>query len=98
MVPFTTLGCPVMNGKGRAERGIVRCLAVAKAADGPLECFAKSSSTRRRTPSREGAADGKLVLGSDANGPCAWSERAPQMVVASGDLAVHWPLAALRGC
>jgi len=41
MVLLTKLGCSAMSGKGRAERGAVRCLAVAKAADGPLECLAE---------------------------------------------------------
>src|SRR5262245_37578596 len=57
---------------------------------------AKSSSTERRTSSREGVADGKPVPGSDANGPCAWNGRAPRMVTAGGDPAIHRPLAALQ--
>src|SRR5215472_363903 len=57
----------------------------------------KSSSTGRRLPSREGSADGKPVLGSDANDPCAWNGRAPKMVVMGGDPVVHWPFAAPSG-
>src|SRR4029077_3664101 len=57
----------------------------------------KSSLTGYHTLSREGAGDGKPVLGSDANGPCAWSGRAPRMVVAGGDPAIHRPLAVPQG-
>src|SRR5260370_24536594 len=39
----------------------------------------------------------ETVLGSDANGPCAWIGRAPRMVVAGGDPAFHWPFAAPSG-
>jgi hypothetical protein len=87
------------GGAHRAERGAARSLAVAKAADGPLECLARSSFARRRTPSRGGAADGKPVLGFDAKGPCAWTGRAPRMMVAGGEPAIHRPLRGpARGC
>jgi hypothetical protein len=37
-VPLTKFGGVRESGKHRTERGTARCLAVAKAADGPLEC------------------------------------------------------------
>src|SRR6201989_3560836 len=99
MVLLTKLGCPAI--KSRKGPGGERDRKVAsrwrKLLMGLWSVSTKSSSTRHHTSSREGAADGKPVRGFDANGPCAWSGRTPRMVVASGDLAVHWSLAALSG-
>src|SRR5690348_5131638 len=78
------------------ERGAVRFLAVAKAADGPLECFAEVVFDGAPHLLSRGGCDGKPVLRSDAKGPCAWTGRAPRMVVAGGDPAVLRPLAALQ--
>jgi hypothetical protein len=81
-------------GGDRTERGTVRFLAVAKAADGPLECRAEIVFCGAPHLLSRGECDGKPVLGFDANGPGAWIGRAPRMVVAGGDPAVHRPLAA----
>jgi len=85
------------SGEHRAERGTVRFLAVAKAADGPLECLAEVVFDEMPHPLSRGDDDGKPVLGFDAKGPCAWTGRAPRMVVASGELAIHRPLAVPQG-
>ena len=76
------------------ERGTVRSLAVAKAADGPLECRAEIVFDGAPHLLSRGGCDGKPEPGPDANGPCAWIGRAPRMVMAGGDPAIHRPLAA----
>ena len=82
------------SGGDRMERETVRFLAVAKAADGPLECRAEIVFDGVPHLLSRGGCDGKPVPGSDANGPCARTGRAPRMVLAGGDPAIHRPLAA----
>src|SRR5690349_21813112 len=96
MISLTKFGVRESE-KHRMERGTVRFLAVAKAADGPLECLAEVVFDEVPRPFSRGDDDGKPVLGFDAKGPCAWTGRAPRMVVASGDLAIHRPLAVPQG-
>src|SRR3954469_11874426 len=95
MLPLTKFA--IRESGERMERGIVRFLTVAKAADGSLECVAEVVFGGAPHLLSRGGRDGKPVPGSDANGPCAWTRRAPRMVVAGGDPAVHRPLAVPQG-
>src|SRR3954469_9974993 len=95
MLPLTKFA--IRESGERMERGIVRFLTVAKAADGSLECVAEVVFGGAPHLLSRGGRDGKPMLGSDANGPCAWTRRAPRMVVAGGDPAVHRPLAVPQG-